>query len=372
MSVSLGPAPIATFLDQNGAPLAGGLVYTFIAGTNTQQATYTDSTGGIPNTNPIVLNAAGQAEIWFSALAYKIVVQNSLAVQQYEVDNFSVGVFATGNNNFTGNESHSGTETFTGPLIASGGGALNGAFTGNPSFTGSPSFVGTVAASVLQSTVASGTPPIIVASPTVVSVLNVAVVNGVTFPVGGSVGTVPVISAPNTVAYEPLSYKVISCQCSAQTVINTGTETGLYTSTINANDLAVNQVLRITVEGLRTSVSADGSYMTLRVKLDGATILTASEVAVSTTARGWKLETMLGCRTAGGTGNIAVVGGTYFLIPDATDTGIVSTVTGGDSAGLVAFDTTVSHTILISAQWSAGYTASESLTATLLLIERLG
>ena len=140
MSVSLGPAPIATFLDQNGVPLAGGLIYTYAAGTNTQQATYTDSTGSIPNANPIVLNAAGQAEIWFSALAYKIVVQNSDAVQQYSVDNFSVGVFASANNNFTGNETHSGTETFTGALIASGGGALNGAFTGNPSFTGTPTF----------------------------------------------------------------------------------------------------------------------------------------------------------------------------------------------------------------------------------------
>lgn len=50
----------------NGAPNAGGLVYTYISNTTTPLATYTDNTGGTPNANPIVLDSNGEANIWLT------------------------------------------------------------------------------------------------------------------------------------------------------------------------------------------------------------------------------------------------------------------------------------------------------------------
>lgn len=57
------------FSDQ-GVVLAGGLLYTYQGGTvSTPLTTYTDSTGGTPNANPIVLTSAGRIpnEVWLTA-----------------------------------------------------------------------------------------------------------------------------------------------------------------------------------------------------------------------------------------------------------------------------------------------------------------
>lgn len=63
-----------------GAPLAGGYVYTFLAGTTTPQTTYQDAAGLIPNSNPIVLNSAGYAVIYFTlGASYKLVVTDGVA-----------------------------------------------------------------------------------------------------------------------------------------------------------------------------------------------------------------------------------------------------------------------------------------------------
>lgn len=43
-----------------GIILSGGKINTYLAGSSTPQATYTDITGGTPNANPIVLNSAGR------------------------------------------------------------------------------------------------------------------------------------------------------------------------------------------------------------------------------------------------------------------------------------------------------------------------
>jgi len=69
------------FFTSNGVPLAGGLIYTYAAGTTTPQATYTSSTGGTAHANPIVLDSAGRVaagEVWVSeGLNYKFVLKDS-------------------------------------------------------------------------------------------------------------------------------------------------------------------------------------------------------------------------------------------------------------------------------------------------------
>jgi len=72
-----------TMLDNNGIPLAGGLIYTYSAGTTTPQATYTDATGTTPASNPIVLDSAGRPPnggVWGSGV-YKFILKTSAGVQ---------------------------------------------------------------------------------------------------------------------------------------------------------------------------------------------------------------------------------------------------------------------------------------------------
>ena len=90
----LAPMPIWRAFDADGHPLAGGLLYTCQAGAScpgTPKATYTDGTGLVANTNPVVLNAEGYATVWLIG-TYKFVLHNSAGVTQWVVD----GITGTG------------------------------------------------------------------------------------------------------------------------------------------------------------------------------------------------------------------------------------------------------------------------------------
>ena len=53
------------FFDNSGVPLAGGLIYSYLAGTTTPLVSYTSSTGLTAHPNPIVLDSAGRInEVW--------------------------------------------------------------------------------------------------------------------------------------------------------------------------------------------------------------------------------------------------------------------------------------------------------------------
>ena len=94
MAVRLSPLAGAgwQFFDNLGIPLAGGLLYTYTAGTTTPQATYTSAAGTIANTNPIVLDSAGRTvnQTWLTTGgAYKLVLQTAAAVTIGTYDNIS-------------------------------------------------------------------------------------------------------------------------------------------------------------------------------------------------------------------------------------------------------------------------------------------
>lgn len=89
-ATSLAPLFLQKFFDGNGAPLAFGQVSTFAAGTNTPIATWIDSTGVIPNANPIPLNARGECSMWLLPnVAYKVSVSDALGntLPGYPIDN---------------------------------------------------------------------------------------------------------------------------------------------------------------------------------------------------------------------------------------------------------------------------------------------
>jgi len=95
------------FFDNNGVPLAGGLIYTYAAGTTTPQVTYTTSAGAIAHPNPIVLDSAGRVpggELWLViGLNYKFVLQTSTATTIATYDNiYGSGSRVAFLNNFTG------------------------------------------------------------------------------------------------------------------------------------------------------------------------------------------------------------------------------------------------------------------------------
>lgn len=92
---SLSPTPKLQFFDANGAPLAGGLLYTYEAGSTTPLATYTDSTGVSANTNPIVLDSRGEANVWLDAASYKFALYDSTNVLIWTVDNINGSTFAS-------------------------------------------------------------------------------------------------------------------------------------------------------------------------------------------------------------------------------------------------------------------------------------
>lgn len=74
------------FIDNTGAPLSGGKLWTYAAGTTTPKATYTMAAGTVENTNPVVLDAYGRAVVFIDG-AYKFTLTDSSDVVIRTVDN---------------------------------------------------------------------------------------------------------------------------------------------------------------------------------------------------------------------------------------------------------------------------------------------
>lgn len=87
------------FFDNNGAPLSGGKLYSYDAGTTTPKTTYTSAAGNVAHTNPIILDSAGRiatGEIWLTAGSnYKFTLATSTDVTIATWDNIT-GIDGTG------------------------------------------------------------------------------------------------------------------------------------------------------------------------------------------------------------------------------------------------------------------------------------
>ena len=86
---ALMPQAKQQYFSNAGAPLVGGKVYTYAAGTTTPLATYTDASGSTPNTNPVILDARGEASIFFGAASYKIVLKDASDATIWTQDNLA-------------------------------------------------------------------------------------------------------------------------------------------------------------------------------------------------------------------------------------------------------------------------------------------
>jgi hypothetical protein len=76
--VSISPILNAQVVKDNGDPASGWKIFTYIANSTTPQPAYTDSSGSVAHSNPIVLDASGfstQGEIWLvDGVFYKFVL----------------------------------------------------------------------------------------------------------------------------------------------------------------------------------------------------------------------------------------------------------------------------------------------------------
>lgn len=77
--------------DSTGAPLDGGKVYFYAAGTSTPKDTYSAASAapGTENANPLTLDARGEATVYGTG-SYKVVVKDSLDNTIYTVDNYAI------------------------------------------------------------------------------------------------------------------------------------------------------------------------------------------------------------------------------------------------------------------------------------------
>lgn len=88
-TVKLSPLFNSQTLKSTGVPASGHKINTYTAGSSAALATYTDSAGGTPQANPIILNSNGlpDNEIWLqSGLAYKFVWtdENNVVIDTFD------------------------------------------------------------------------------------------------------------------------------------------------------------------------------------------------------------------------------------------------------------------------------------------------
>lgn len=131
---TISPTPKLQFLDANGNPLSYGLLYTYFAGTTVPKTTYTTAAQTTANTNPIVLDSRGEANVWLLAgEAYKFTLQNSSGVLQYTVDQITAaGTMSTQNASSVAITGGTITNvTINGPIAGNVIGDVTGNVTGN-------------------------------------------------------------------------------------------------------------------------------------------------------------------------------------------------------------------------------------------------
>lgn len=118
---SLMPQGKQAYFDANGDPLAGGKLYTYAVGTSTPLATYSDQAGTVPNANPVVLDARGEATVFWSATGYKVTLRDSSDALVWTQDGIYpdatmadvVGLAPIDSPAFTGTPTGLGTATIT-------------------------------------------------------------------------------------------------------------------------------------------------------------------------------------------------------------------------------------------------------------------
>ena len=120
-TASLLPNGEQQFIDENGAPYAGGSVFFYIPNTLTPKNTWQDVGETILNTNPVILDAAGRAIIYGSG-QYRQILKDSLGNTVWDQLTQDVyGLVMSSDNVFTGDNTFEGDTTFIGDVTFASG-----------------------------------------------------------------------------------------------------------------------------------------------------------------------------------------------------------------------------------------------------------
>lgn len=377
--VTIAPTMKLQFFSNAGLPLANGCLSSFAAGTSNPQATYTDSTGTAQNTNPVILDAAGRADVWITAQSYKFVLKSAggvncaSGVQLWSEDNITgvLGLLSLPNT-WTGSQSFLQSVKITATTNQLILGTAPNLMTLNfpaPSGAKSLTFPNTTDTMIGRATIDTLTNKTLT-SPTInggtiTSATNVTpVINGASTGSGvqgtdtklltsGTVsGTAAVLctdaNGGATTTGCPGNYKIENVNVNPVTVSNSNVETTLMTFNLPANELAANQTLRLWGAGGILNTSGGAVNYTLRVYVGGNIVFTTAAQSIpNTVSLGFNATVLTTCVTAGVGGTIESHG--FWTIAGGTP--ITGTELGNNfNAATFALDTTSAQTIKMTIQ----------------------
>jgi hypothetical protein len=303
---SLTPTPKQQIYGSDGNPLVGGKIYTYAAGTTTPLATYTDAGAGTANTNPIILNSLGQANIWLATTSsYKFSVYTSADVLLYTVDNIATPI-----------DYNSLTTALASPPPIGSTAANTGAFTTLAATTGT---ITTVNSTTVNATTVNAT---------TITATGTITAETLTFEGGGSLTKVP------ESAIQPI------------------------TASVAANALTV--TLNPTTLDFRSATLTSGTVVS-RIIASPVSVVVSSGSTLGTVSATQSRIVVLALDNAG-TVELAVVniaGGN-----DLTETGVISTTAEGGAGAADSASTVYSTTARTGVAYRVvGYIESTQATA---------
>jgi hypothetical protein len=149
------------------------------------------------------------------------------------------------------------------------------------------------------------------------------------------------------------SYGLYTQTASSTPVTNTTTETslldgGVGTLTVPANGFKVGDSFHAILTGYISSVN--NHTLRIRIKTDGIVLADTGVITMAaTTNRHWKLEVYFTVRTLGASGVASIAtGGTFMYTKNASTNFEGANFSTETTTG---FDTTISNTLSITAQW---------------------
>jgi hypothetical protein len=149
------------------------------------------------------------------------------------------------------------------------------------------------------------------------------------------------------------SYGLYTQTASSTPVTNTTTETslldgGVGTLTVPANGFKVGDSFHAILTGYISSVN--NHTLTLRIKSGSVVLATTGSITMAaTTGRHWKLEVYFTVRTLGVSGVASIATGGTFMYTKNASTNFEGTNFSTETT--TGFDTTISNTLSITAQW---------------------
>lgn len=423
---TIAPSPFLTALDDSGNIIVNGCIWTYAAGTSTPIATYSSNAGAL-NSNPIIADYAGRFTVYLLAgTNYKFAYESACSPPSHgttmrTADNIagSPAAAATVDVQGTAGETISAGQC---AYLSDGSGAKNAGqyykcdsanaysstSAGIVGLAPSPITVGATGAIRVAGLVAglssltpsaeyyvgttgavTSTPPtlhrpigvadtstsiIVVGNPGYVQLLAGSTNGQIVI---GSTGAAPVIATltqgagvqiTNAAGAITIANGVLDRQVALQTVVNTTTETAVYTFAVPANTLSTNRTIHLSLIGdLINNTGATPTY-TVRVKYGATTIFQGAVQTLASSASRAAIVLDVELTAANATGAQRAKSFLWLGNGNGANTGGVALDLGDGTSNVnaryaihnaVAEDSTASKNLVVTYQMSAANAAAD-------------